>query len=151
MNAPPRRWWRSFKNGPICASSVSGRFFPEKCASRGPPIGALQNIGSFVRFARKQLRKFGITRRKVDVRLQLRLEETPRWNLYGGSFSSIRISATIWIYFLTSRPSTLFAALRSALLFFDQLLRPFRAEPPERPEFFSAFLIIGDEKVFDLL
>src|SRR6266566_9675348 len=63
--------------------------FPEKRASRGPAIGPLQNIGSFVRFARKELGDFGITRRKIDARLQLRLEEVPRWNLYGRSTAAV--------------------------------------------------------------
>ena len=39
--------------------------------------------------ARKKLRDFGITRRKVDVRSQLRLEEMPRWNLHGGSTAAV--------------------------------------------------------------
>ena len=41
--------------------------FPEEGAARSPPIGALQNIGSFARFARKELRDFGIARRKIDA------------------------------------------------------------------------------------
>jgi len=45
----------------------------------------------------------------------------------------------------------LFAALGSAFLFFHQLLRSFRTESPDRPEFFPAFLVVGDEKVFDFL
>src|SRR5438552_12827543 len=44
--------------------------FPEEGAARSPPIGALQNLGSFARFARKELRDFGIARRKIDARLQ---------------------------------------------------------------------------------
>ena len=42
-----------------------------------------------IEVARKELGDFGITRRKIDARLQLRLEEVPRWNLYGRSTAAV--------------------------------------------------------------
>src|SRR5438105_3536806 len=55
--------------------------FPEEGAARSPSIGALQNIRSFVRFARKELRDFGIARRKIDARLQFNeLAKVLRWH-----------------------------------------------------------------------
>jgi len=51
----------------LFCDQISRLNFPKEGAARSPSIGALQNIRSFARFARKELRDFGIARRKIDA------------------------------------------------------------------------------------
>ena len=44
---------RQLRERTLLCDQIARFNFPEKCATRGPAIGALQNIGGFVRFARK--------------------------------------------------------------------------------------------------
>ena len=51
----------------LFCDQISRLNFPKEGAARSPSIGALQNIRSFARFARKELRDFGVTRREIDA------------------------------------------------------------------------------------